>query len=85
MVLTGRWEITDRKLSGDSIRELERRRLGLVHAVEFGAFVARLPATIAEAAPRPDGVDLTDAAAFDLSKRWLRPRILELFHAHRSD
>ncbi|MFP8879189.1 MAG: acyltransferase family protein [Myxococcota bacterium] len=150
VVLTGRWEITDRKLSGDSqwrslgdpvfddyirgellratdlllssgalvvwltspsfehsqrkrlerdpaldpqrvfrlnelIRELERRRPGVVHVVEFGAFVATLPATIAGAAPRPDGVHLTDAAAFDLSERWLGPKILELFHAHRSD
>jgi hypothetical protein len=52
---------------------------------EFGAFVATLPATIGGSAPRPDGVHLTDAAAFELSDRWLGPSILELFDAHRSD
>jgi len=150
VVLTGRWEITDRKLEGDShwrsigdpvfddylrrellratdllassgalvvwltsptfensqrarterdpaldprrverfnelIREIERERPEVARVVEFGAFVAELPETIAGAAPRPDGVHLTDAAAYAVSARWLGPKIIELLEAKRSD
>jgi hypothetical protein len=67
------------------IRELERHRPDVVKVLEFGDFVATLPAKIAGTAPRPDGVHLTDAAAFDLSERWLGPKILALLDAHRSD
>ena len=69
----------------EMIRELGRQRPGVVKVLEFGAFVSELPERIGTAVPRPDGVHLTDAAAFEVSERWLGPKILELYDLHRTD
>jgi hypothetical protein len=46
-----------------------------VHVVDYGDRIDRWPDDV-DAAQRPDGIHLTDAAALALVQTWLGPRLL---------
>jgi lysophospholipase L1-like esterase len=63
------------------IAELPAARPGRVRVIDFRALVESLPDIVAGAPARPDGVHLTHAAAYQVVREGLGPRLLELYRS----